>query len=168
MAFIEGQGGQIEKSIGGAGAVVLELWTGISSVASRATQLTGSLCTAVHWSNSSPQHCAALCGQVLFNALSLVCNKNNKNTVDSVNQLCGATQLTGSLCTTVHWGNSSPQNCSAPCKNTVDRLLYSSLWNALHQLCALRQQPSLVLCSKNTGSSSLHSGMLCGASSTPL
>lgn len=102
LAFIEGQGGQIEKSIGGAGAVVLELWTGISSVASRTTQLTGSLCTAVHWGNSSPpQHSAALCGQVLFYALSLVCNKNNKNTVsvDSVNQLCGAAQLTGSLCT---------------------------------------------------------------------
>ena len=41
----------------------------------------------------------------------------------------------------------------------MDRLLYSSLWNALHQLCALGQQPSLVLCSKNTRSSSLHSGM---------
>ena len=64
----------------------------------------------------------------------------------------------------VHWGNSSPQNCAALCKNTVDRLLYFSLWNALHQLCPLGQQPSLVLCSKNTCSSSLHSGMLCTSS----
>ena len=63
----------------------------------------------------------------------------------------------------VHW-SSSPQNCAALCKNTVDRLLYFSLWNALHQLCALGQQPSLVLCSKNTGTSSLHSGMLCTSS----
>ena len=53
---------------------------------------------SVHCS-SPPQHCAALCGQVLLYALSLVCNKNNKNTVDSVNQLCGEAQLTGSLCT---------------------------------------------------------------------
>ena len=64
----------------------------------------------------------------------------------------------------VHWGNSSPQNCAAPCKNTVDRLLYSSLWNALHQLYALGKQPSSALCSKNTGTSSLHSEMLCTSS----
>ena len=159
MAFIEGQGGQIEKSIGGAGAVVLELWTGISSVASRTTQLTGSLCTAMHWGNSSSQHCAALCGQALLYALSLVCNKNTaEKWKPTLWSNFYSTQLTGSLCTgatALHrivqhlartlWTGSFTLRCGMLCTNCVHwgnspvqqehRHLFFTQWNALHQLC---------------------------------
>ena len=145
-------------------------------MASRTTQLTGSLCTAVHWGNSSAEHCAVLCGQALL--YTLMCNKNTaEKWKPTLWNNFYSTQLTGSLCTgatALHrivqhsartlWTGSFTFRCGMLCTNSVQqehRLLFFTQWNALHQLCGAS---SSLLCA----ATALLSTVVCSWSHNPL